>query len=93
MSDRLGRTGSRFAFLLACIGLLMVAGPRPASAHVEVVPTTAAPDDAVLFEVRVPNERDQSTVKVELQVPPNVIPFSYEDTPGWTRTLTKKKPR
>ncbi len=89
MSDRLGRAGSRLTLLFALLGLLALA--PPASAHVEVLPATAAPDDAVLFDVLVPNERDQATTKVEVQVPPGVIPFSYEDTAGWTRTLTKKK--
>ena len=57
-------------------------------AHIDVRPTTAAPDDAVLFEVLVPNEREQRTIQVELAVPPKVIPFSYEETSGWRRSLT-----
>jgi uncharacterized protein YcnI len=69
------------------VGLALVAGTPPAAAHVQVRPTTAAPDDAVLFEVIVPNERENRTVELELAVPPDVLPFSYEDTPGWRRTL------
>ncbi len=73
--------------VLICAGLLLAAGSGPAAAHIQVFPSTAAPDDAVLFEVLVPNERENRTVEVELAVPPNVLPFSYEDTPGWRRTL------
>ena len=60
--------------------------PTAASAHVQVTPAEAAPDDAVLFEFLMPNEREQSTVSVALKIPNGVIPFSFEATPGWTRT-------
>jgi uncharacterized protein YcnI len=73
----------------AILGLLVAV--TPASAHIQVDPTTAAPDDAVLFQVLVPNERSHGTSKVELAVPASVIPFSYQDTPGWRRSLKLKK--
>jgi uncharacterized protein YcnI len=76
------------AAALACLGLILALGTQRAAAHIDVRPTTAAPDDAVLFEVLVPNEREERTVQVELAVPANVIPFSYENTPGWRRSLT-----
>jgi uncharacterized protein YcnI len=72
---------------LLCAGFALLAGTPPAGAHVQVRPTTAAPDDAVLFEVMVPNERENRTVSLELAVPEGVLPFSYEETPGWRRTL------
>ncbi len=71
---------------LICVGLVL-AGTPAAVAHVQVHPTMAAPDDAVMFEVTVPNERENRTVELELAVPPNVLPFSYEDTPGWRRMV------
>jgi uncharacterized protein YcnI len=74
------------ALALIAVGLAL-ATAAPAAAHVQVRPTAAAPDDAVLFEVLVPNERENRTVEVELAVPSGVLPFSYEDTPGWRRTL------
>jgi uncharacterized protein YcnI len=77
------------ACLVALVAL--VAGAAPAAAHIQVLPATAAPDDAVEFEVLVPNERDRGTTKVELAVPPGVIPFSYLDAPGWKRSLTLKQ--
>ena len=33
-----------------------------------------------------PGERDAHTVEVTLQVPKDVLPFSFEDPPGWKRT-------
>jgi uncharacterized protein YcnI len=56
-----------------------------AEGHVQVRPTTAAPGDPVLFELLVPNERSQSTVAVSLQIPKDVLPFSFQDPPGWRR--------
>ena len=76
---------------LICLGLPLAVGTPLAAAHIDVRPTTAAPDDAVLFEVLVPNERGERTVEVELAVPTGVIPFSYEETPGWRRSLTLKR--
>jgi uncharacterized protein YcnI len=44
----------------------------------------------VRFEFLVPNERDdESTVEVSLQIPKDVHAFSFDDPPGWRRTLDK----
>ena len=59
---------------------------EPAGAHVQVRPALAAPGDPVLFQVIVPGERDAHTTEVTLQIPKDVLPFSFEDPPGWTRT-------
>ena len=81
----------RLRMSIALAGLALAAGAPQAAAHIQVDPSTAAPDDAVKFEVLVPNERSQGTTKVELAVPAGVIPFSYADTPGWKRSLTTNK--
>ena len=70
--------------LLATAVAALVAAPA-ATAHVQVRPALAAPGDPVLFEVIVPNEKDASTVEVTLQVPKDVLPFSFEEPEGWTR--------
>ena len=57
-----------------------------AAAHVQVRPALVAPGDPVLFEVIVPGERDAKTIEVTLQVPEDVLPFSFQDPPGWERT-------
>jgi uncharacterized protein YcnI len=60
-----------------------------AEAHIQVSPSTAAPDDAVAFTLLVPGERDVATTEVRLQVPKGVLVFSYEDLPGWARSTKK----
>ena len=80
------RALGRPALLAAMVAALLVA-PSPASAHVQVSPTTAAPDDAVEFTILVPNERDQETTRVELQNPPGMLPFAFADVPGWKRDV------
>ena len=70
--------------LLAAAVAALVAAPA-ASAHVQVRPALAAPGDPVLFQVIVPNEKDAHTVEVTLQVPKDVLPFSFEEPDGWTR--------
>ena len=70
--------------LLAAAVAALVAAPA-ASAHVQVRPALAAPGDPVLFQVIVPNEKDAHTVEVTLQVPKDVLPFSFEEPGGWTR--------
>jgi uncharacterized protein YcnI len=72
-------------------GLVIAAGVSPAAAHIQIRPPKAAPDDAVLWEMLVPNERNRLTTRVELAVPQGVIPFSYSDPPGWRRALTLSK--
>jgi uncharacterized protein YcnI len=64
-----------------------LAAAAPAGAHVQVTPSEAAPGDPVRFEVLVPGETEAHTTHVALQVPKGVLPFSYEDPPGWRRTL------
>ncbi len=64
-----------------------VAAAAPAAAHIQVTPTAAAPGDPVKFEVLIPGETDAHTTDVALQVPKGVLPFSFEDQPGWKRTL------
>jgi uncharacterized protein YcnI len=70
--------------LLIAAAVALVAAPA-ASAHVQVRPALAAPGDPVLFQVIVPNEKDAKTVEVTLQMPKDVLPFSFEEPEGWTR--------
>jgi uncharacterized protein YcnI len=72
--------------LLAAPALALLIA-APARAHVQVTPTEAAPGDPVRFELLVPGETDAHTTEVALQVPKGVLPFSFEDQPGWKRTM------
>lgn len=76
----------RRTLLLSAV--LAAALAAPASAHVQVRPALAAPGDPVLFQIIVPGERDgEKTVEVTLEIPKDVLPFSWEATPGWERTV------
>ena len=59
----------------------------PAAAHVQVTPTAAAPGDPVKFELLSRARREAHTTEVALQMPKGVLPFSFEDQPGWKRTI------
>ncbi len=52
-------------------------------------PAQAAPGDPVLWTVLVPSEQESGTRQVELAIPKDVLPFSFEDAPAWTRRLRK----
>jgi len=72
------------ALAAAVAVLALTAGT--ASAHIQIRPTVAAPGDPVLFQLIVPNEKDAHTVEVTLQVPKDVLPFSFQEPAGWKRT-------
>ncbi|MET0770714.1 MAG: DUF1775 domain-containing protein, partial [Solirubrobacteraceae bacterium] len=76
---------ARYPIALAAAAVL--AAVAPAQAHVQVTPTEAAPGDPVVFEVLVPGETDAHTTEVSLQIPKDVLPFSFEEVPGWKRTV------
>ena len=75
---------TQIALLAVCVALF--AAPA-AGAHIQVSPSEAAPGDAVKVTLLVPNEEGKPTTRIELKIPPDVLPFSYEDTPGWKREV------
>ncbi len=77
---------------LAFVAAILAAGALApaAAAHIEVLPATVAPGDPTLFTLLVPNERDAPTVAVELKIPDGLVPFSFEEAMGWTRTEKRK---
>ncbi|SNT47902.1 Uncharacterized protein YcnI [Asanoa hainanensis] len=67
-------------------------GIGPASAHVTVNAASATQGGYAKLAFRVPNERDNaSTVKVEVNIPPEtaIASVSVRPTPGWTATTEK----
>lgn len=73
--------------LLALTAAAALVAPAAASAHIQVRPAEVAPGDPVLWTVIAPSEQEAGVRQVELQVPEGVLPFSYEDAPGWKRTV------
>jgi uncharacterized protein len=76
--------------VLAAAGAL--AAPAAAQAHVTLQPKTAQAGSFTVLDVRVPNERNQtSTVKVDVQFPAGFASVSYQPIPGWkVKVITTK---
>jgi uncharacterized protein YcnI len=73
--------------LLSLRTLLIVAGilvaPSIVFAHAVVFPNTSTPGAYEKYVLRVPNERDVPTLKVELHFPQGLRVVSFGDVPGW----------
>lgn len=71
------------------IALAVVVVPAVALAHAVVYPKTSKPGAYEKYVLRVPNERDVPTIRVELRFPAGLRVVSFEDVPGWKlQTLT-----
>lgn len=67
--------------LFFCGALLLA--PALVFAHAVVFPKTSTPGAYEKYVLRVPNERDVPTVKVELHFPVGLRVVSFSDVPGW----------
>ncbi|MEF3313863.1 YcnI family protein [Paenibacillus sp. GYB004] len=79
------KTGSLIA---ACL-LVMMLFAGVANAHVTVLPNETAQNKYEVFTVRVPNEKEIATVKVEVRFPAGVTVSRFEPKAGWKYDLTK----
>ena len=66
--------------LLSCALLI---APALAFAHAVVFPKTSTPGAYEKYVLRVPNERDVPTLKVELHFPVGLRVVSFSEVPGW----------
>ncbi len=57
--------------------------PETANAHATVHPAVAAPGSYERYVLRVPNERDVATTRIEIRFPAGVRVVSFSDVPGW----------
>ena len=64
-------------------GTVCVLVPAVAHAHVTVWPRTASHGAYERYVVRVPNEKDVATTRVEIRFPAEVRISSFLDVPGW----------
>jgi uncharacterized protein YcnI len=72
---------------LTAIAALLVVGilvPANAFAHAVVFPKTSEAGAYEKYVLRVPNERDVATTRVEIRFPKSVRVVSFADVPGWT---------
>ena len=67
--------------LLIVAGILV--GPSILFAHAVVFPKSSTPGAYEKYVLRVPNERDVPTLKVELHFPQGLRVVSFGDVPGW----------
>ena len=74
--------------LLVSAALAVFVVAPAANAHVTIDPGEWEAGGFARFDVRVPNERDgASTTRVVLQFPESVVSASFQDVPGWERTV------
>jgi uncharacterized protein YcnI len=82
---RNSRTSTRSPQAIRAILLLVaiLAAPSIVFAHAVVFPKTSTPGAYEKYVLRVPNERDVPTIKVELHFPEGLRVVSFGDVPGW----------
>jgi len=83
------RSLRRQGWLRAVVALALIIVPAVALAHAVVFPKTSKPGAYEKYVLRVPNERDVPTTRVELHFPNGLRVVSFGDVPGWKlETLT-----
>jgi len=73
------------AFLITAAILV----PSVALAHAVVFPKTSTPGAYEKYVLRVPNERDEPTTRVELRFPPGLRVVSFGDVAGWNLQILR----
>ena len=74
----------RFASgLPVLLALLAMVVPAIALAHAVVFPKTSRPGAYEKYVLRVPNERDVPTIRVEMRFPEGLRVVSFSDVAGW----------
>jgi uncharacterized protein YcnI len=63
--------------------LVMLCTPSVVFAHAVVYPKTSSPGAYEKYVLRVPNERDVPTIRVELRFPRGLRVVSFSDVAGW----------
>ena len=76
----------RHRFLFLSLAALAVLAPATARAHAVVYPKASAAGIYERYVLRVPNERDVPTVRIEITFPAELTVVSFAEVPGWTLT-------
>ena len=63
---------------------LLAAAPTSARAHAVVFPRKSTPGAYEKYVLRVPNEKDAATTRVEIKFPAELRVVSFGDVAGWT---------
>ena len=66
-----------------CLIAVMLLVPSTASAHAVVFPKRSTHGAYEKYVLRVPNEKDVATNRLEIRFPPGLRVVSFGDVPGW----------
>jgi uncharacterized protein YcnI len=72
--------------LLVSVAIII---PSVALAHAVVFPKTSTPGASEKYVLRVPNERDVPTMRVELHFPPGLRVLSFGEVAGWNLQILR----
>lgn len=83
----------RLLTFAATLGGAVLLTATPAAAHVTVTPSTADLGGFTEVTLRVPNERDVATTRVEVVLPEDarLLSVSVRPQPGWTAEVTESR--
>jgi uncharacterized protein YcnI len=79
----------RWRRALAATATLVLAIPAALFAHAVVFPKASTTGAYERYILRVPNERNVATTKVELRFPTDVRVTSFSDVPGWQLEIAR----
>lgn len=79
-------TGKALGMMGRALGMatLLLAIPALLNAHATVSPGSSRPGAYERYVLRVPNESDNPTVRIEIRFPEGVRVISFQEVPGWT---------
>lgn len=66
------------------VALALALVPAGAPAHVTVWPKASSPGAWEKYDLRMPNEKEVSTTRLEVRFPAGLRIVSFEERPGWT---------
>jgi len=82
---------NRMALLGLALTVASLLAARPAAAHAVVYPKTSAPGAYEKYVLRVPNEKDVATTRIEIRFPSEVRVISFADVSGWKLQVISDK--
>jgi uncharacterized protein YcnI len=82
----------RITIAAATLAAAVLLAPAAAEAHVTLNPRTATANSFGRLDVRVPNERDEtSTRSIVVRFPQGIYSVSYKRVWGWRATITMRR--
>jgi uncharacterized protein YcnI len=69
--------------------LLLLFVPATAGAHAVVYPKASAPGAYERYVLRVPNEKDAGTIRIEMRFPLGVRVISFQEVTGWSLEVAR----